>query len=276
METIAIVGVGLIGGSFGLALRRAGFKGKIFGVSSPASIQAALVMGAIDAPISLREAAQTVDVLYLSQPINQILETITVLAPDLHPGALITDAGSTKQVIVKRAEEAGIAEQFLGGHPMAGKEKRGVQAADAELFAGRPYVLTPTTSGTTLHEELKSWITAFGAQVVTMSPENHDSTVASTSHLPQLISTALALTLADDPNPFASNIFGPGLIDMTRLALSSPDVWMSVLDTNRPAVRRALTRFVEYLGKVEIALDKHSDLEQYFSSASEYASRIRK
>ncbi len=143
MKTVAIFGVGLIGGSFALALRKAGFSGRILGVSSPATLQRALDLRVIDEGAPAREAAQAADLIYLSQPILRILEILPDLNDWVQPQALVTDAGSTKSTIVARATSAISRCQFLGGHPMAGREQRGVEAAEARLFEGRPYVLTP-------------------------------------------------------------------------------------------------------------------------------------
>ena len=136
METVAIVGVGLIGASFGLALRKAGFSGEILGVSSPSATDAAKQLGAISREASLEEAAARADLLYLSQTVDRILRTIADLGPLLRPGTLVTDAGSTKASIVRHAQECLPSGAFLGGHPMAGKETSGAAAADADLFQG--------------------------------------------------------------------------------------------------------------------------------------------
>ena len=142
MRKVAIVGVGLIGGSFGLALRKAGFPGSIVGVSSPRSLEPALERGAIDRGATLEEAASTADLVFLSQPISGILETLRKLGPMVRRDTLVTDAGSTKQAIAEEARRSLTTGSFLGGHPMAGKESRGAGAADAELFRGRPWVLS--------------------------------------------------------------------------------------------------------------------------------------
>ncbi|MDQ6705602.1 MAG: prephenate dehydrogenase/arogenate dehydrogenase family protein, partial [Acidobacteriota bacterium] len=144
MRTVAIVGVGLIGGSFGLAMRAAGFDGRIIGVSSNRTTRAAIDLGAIDEGLPMDRAVPIADLIYLAQPIGRILDTIRHLDSFRpQPGALVTDAGSTKNAIVSAARASLHACQFLGGHPMAGKETRGVESADSQLFAGRPYVLTP-------------------------------------------------------------------------------------------------------------------------------------
>src|SRR6202030_4018719 len=183
MKTVAIFGVGLIGGSFALALRRAGFSGRILGVSSPATLQRALNLRVIDEGAPAREAAQDADLIYLSQPILRIVEILPDLNQWVHPQALITDAGSTKSTIVARAASAISRCQFLGGHPMAGREQRGVEAAEASLFDGRPYVLTPrspTELDTPVAHEFQDWISKIGAFPVILGPEEHDRIVAYT------------------------------------------------------------------------------------------------
>src|SRR5439155_5115682 len=137
------VGTGLIGSSFGLALRKAGFTGAITGVSSPPAIAAAIAAGAIDRGAPLASAVPEADLVFLSQTIGRILDTIRHLDPLLRPGALVTDAGSTKCAIVDLAREKVTRGQFLGGHPMAGKETRGAAASDPDLFRGRTWILTP-------------------------------------------------------------------------------------------------------------------------------------
>src|SRR5882672_11080754 len=136
MRTVAIVGVGLIGGSFGLALRKAGFDGQILGVSSEAAIAAAVEHGAVDRGLPLADAVREAGLIYLAQPIGRIIDTLRRIDPLAKEGALITDAGSTKSAIVSLARSVIHRCQFLGGHPMAGKEKRGVSEAEADLFRG--------------------------------------------------------------------------------------------------------------------------------------------
>lgn len=258
INTVAIVGVGLIGGSFGRSLRRAGFSGEILGVSSPGAISAGLRAGAISSSGTLAEAAARADVVYLAQPVDRILVTIEQLGPLLparSTGVLVTDAGSTKAAIVARANAVLPRNTFLGGHPMAGKEKSGVEVSDADLFVGRPYVLTPSPGfDNPVAGEFRAWIERTGARLVEMPPEEHDAVVALTSHLPQLISTSLALTLAAHPNPHLAHVHGSGLLDMTRLAMSSPDLWESIIATNQTEILHALDAFSERLQIVRKAV----------------------
>src|ERR1022692_3387586 len=147
MQNVVIVGTGLIGSSFGLALRQSGFDAVITGVSSPQVIADALACGAIDRGASLQAAVPDADLVFLSQTIGRILDTIRHLDPLLRPGTLVTDAGSTKCAIVDLARQTLTRAQFLGGHPMAGKETRGASAADPDLFRGRTWILTPDDDG---------------------------------------------------------------------------------------------------------------------------------
>lgn len=276
MNTAAIVGVGLIGGSFALALRKAGFTGEILGVSSPAAVEAARASGVIDRGVSLEEAAERAGLIYLAQPVDRILETLVRLGPIAPPGCLITDAGSTKAAIVRQATVHVRAARFLGGHPMAGKESRGVESAEADLFVGRPYVLMPTEGpDDVLEAEFAGWLSRIGAHVLTMSAEQHDAAVAWSSHLPQIVSTALATTLKRVGNPDIELVVGPGLLDMTRLALSSPDLWKSILETNRGPVVAALESFITQLTELKNCLEEEQ-IVALFTEASVFASMVRK
>ncbi len=252
IETVSIVGVGLIGGSFGLALRAAGFTGRILGVSSPRTIEAALARGAIDEGRPLDQAAGQSDLIYLSQPIERILEVISVVSRLAPSGALVTDAGSTKLRIVERAHDSFTGGAlFLGGHPMAGKEQRGAERAEAHLFRDATYVLTPLEgqlSTAPIVDEFVSWIRKIGARPVVLPAAAHDRIVGWTSHLPQIVATALASSVAENVTDQNSlQVAGPGLRDMTRLAESPYDVWKDILATNNANITQALDRYIEKL-----------------------------
>jgi len=243
MKTVAIAGVGLIGGSFALALRQAGFDGVIAGVSSKRTIAEALEQRIIDCEMTLADAANSADVVFLAQPIGRIISMIEEMATSLGPKTLVTDAGSTKNLICAAAARFLPEDQFLGGHPMAGKESRGAASADAGLFRGRTWVLTRESA-----HPFVGWLRKIGAHILVLGPEEHDRTVALTSHLPQLVATALGCTvglgLERDEQLKAG---GPGLIDMTRLALSPYDMWHDILATNTGQVDGALLAMIERL-----------------------------
>ena len=278
MQQVAIVGTGLIGASFGLALRRAGFRGVIVGVSSPRAIADALAAGAIDRGAPLAEAVAGAGLVFLSQPIGRILDTIRHLDPLLQPGALVTDAGSTKCEIVDLARQAITRAQFLGGHPMAGKEKRGAAAADGELFRGRTWVLTPDDPAeleTPAARDFTVWLGRFGARLVTLDCDEHDRLVAMTSHVPQLASTALAALLAERlPAGARLEVAGPGLLDMTRLALSSYDLWRDILATNTGHIETALGFYIQELEHLRENL-RTRQAEEEFARGAAIAARLR-
>lgn len=258
VNTVAIVGVGLIGGSFALALRKAGFTGKIIGVSSAATIEKALAGGVIDQGASLAQASAAADLIYLSQPISQILATLSVLETN----ALITDAGSTKAAICEQASKLKTG-RFVGGHPMAGKESRGVEHADADLFRGRPYVLTAP------EPQLVEWVERIGARLVILDPARHDQQVAFVSHLPQLLSTALAAVLSG-----REEVAGPAAADLTRLALSPYDIWRDIFATNAEPIDAALSAFIGRLETLRRDL-RGPAMERIFAEAAASARALR-
>ena len=251
-RTIGIVGVGLIGGSFGLALRKAGFDGRIVGVSSPRSVDEGIRAGAIDEGATLEQAASEADLLFLAHPIRRILEQMPAIAAAAKPGALATDAGSTKARIAEAARSAFSSKQaeFLPGHPMAGKEGRGASIADPDLYRNATWALTPygEMPDSPAIREFRSWLAKIGARESVSTPEEHDRVVAFTSHLPQVLSTALAACLWDAlPNPNHRELAGGGLRDMTRLSGSSYAIWADILETNRENVQAALKQLLAEL-----------------------------
>ncbi|HLG98090.1 MAG TPA: prephenate dehydrogenase/arogenate dehydrogenase family protein [Bryobacteraceae bacterium] len=276
MDTVAIFGVGLIGGSFALALRKAGFAGRIVGVSSPETIERAVDLKVIDAAASPEQAARSADLIYLAQPILRIIECLPDLSAWVQRGALVTDAGSTKAEIVAQAARVFPPGQFLGGHPMAGRERRGVEAAEADLFAGRPYILTPGSAedlDRANARELLGWIQKIGARPVTLDAAEHDRIVAFTSHLPQLASTALAALLESRGQPKAG-VFGPALVDSTRLALSSYDIWGDILATNSGPIQDALRAYIAQLEEFLQNFESQA-MAVRFSRAAKLAAYLR-
>ncbi|HTB13814.1 MAG TPA: prephenate dehydrogenase/arogenate dehydrogenase family protein [Bryobacteraceae bacterium] len=266
MKTVVVVGVGLIGGSFALALRESGFRGTIIGVSSPDAVRVALEKGIIDEALPLAEAAAIADLIYLARPIEGILAALDELDSFVKPGTLITDAGSTKAAICARAAEKIRLGRFVGGHPMAGKEARGAQEADGSLFRGRPYVLTSRCA------ELEETISNFGARLVFISAEEHDVLVALTSHLPQLISTALAASIATQPE--AARVAGPAAMDLTRLALSPYEIWRDIFATNATNIDAALGVFIEKIEGLRAEL-RARGMEREFENAAAAARGLR-
>lgn len=279
MNSIAIVGTGLIGASFGLALRQAGFTGPIVGVSSERALADAIAAGAIDRGAPLDQAVSQADVVFLSQAIGRILDTIRHLDPLLKPGALVTDAGSTKTEIVDLARQFIRRGQFLGGHPMAGKESRGAASAEAALFRGRTWALTPDEPAeleTSAARDFAAWLRRIGAHLVILDCVEHDRVVAFTSHLAQLASTALASTVGDNvAREHHLRVAGPGLTDMTRLALSSYELWRDILATNSESIDRALSQYVQELEHIRENL-RSRQLQAEFNRGARLAGRLRR
>jgi prephenate dehydrogenase len=278
--TVAIAGVGLIGGSFALGLREAGFQGKILGASSARTVEAALALRVIDEGCSLEDAVAAADLVYLAHPISRILDALPRVAEAARPGTLVTDAGSTKTAIVARASQVfRRGAMFLGGHPMAGKAERGVEAADAGLFQGAMYVLTPESGvlpGGAAVGEFCAWVERLGSKLVVLTPEAHDRIVAHTSHLPQLASTALAALLAEQTaGPDERRISGGGLRDMTRLALSAYDLWRDICLTNAANIDRALSLYIQKLEHLRQNL-RERELQHEFEQAAKLAAEVRR
>jgi len=219
------------------------------------------------------------DVVFLSQTIGRILDTIRHIDPLLAEGALVTDAGSTKCQIVDLARECITRGQFLGGHPLAGKETRGASSADPDLFRGRTWVLTPdapeelTTPGA---RGFRAWLDKIGAQQLTLDADEHDRVVSLTSHLAQLASTALAAAVADKLGATPrERVAGQGLEDMTRLALGSYEIWRDILATNSDHIDRALSVYIQKLEHLRENL-RTRQLREEFERGAALAARIRK
>jgi prephenate dehydrogenase len=278
-QTIVIAGVGLIGGSFALALRRAGFDGRIIGVSSENTLKQARQLGVIDEGLPLEQAIPQADLVYLAQPIGRIIDLLHHLDPLLKSGALITDAGSTKSAICTAARQFIHHAQFLGGHPMAGKETRGVAEAEASLFEGRTYVLTPASERDMRSDaalEFAVWVQRIGAIPLLIGPDEHDRVVSFTSHLPQILSTALSGTVAANlESEEHLAISGPGLVDMTRLARSSWELWRDILATNAGSVDQAISACISRLEHMRENL-KSRQLREEFEQAAALANRLRR
>lgn len=278
MNCVTIVGVGLIGGSFARALRTNGFSGEILGVSSRRTLELALEHGVIDRAASLEEAVPKSDLVYLSQPISRILELLPEVRKLARCDALVTDAGSTKRAIVEEAAPLFNGHPcFLGGHPMAGKAGRGVELADAALFQGRTYVLTPSDGrlpSAPLVDEFVRWLERIGAQPLVLPPELHDQIVAWTSHLPQLASTALAACAFNNmEGEHQFQVAGPGLRDMTRLAESPYAIWKDILSTNRENLESALSGYIRQLEHFRESLCATS-LEEDFHRAQRFRKKL--
>jgi prephenate dehydrogenase len=255
LEKVAIVGVGLIGGSIGLALRERGLAKEIAGFGRRAStLERAKQLGAITSAVAtLTEAVAGADFVVVCTPVETIVPQILEIAAVPNARPLITDAGSTKSSIVAQLEQnlSGHA-RFVGSHPLAGSERGGIEHARVDLFQGRVVVVTPTSR--TDSEDVAAitdfWI-ALGARVISMPPDAHDRTVATTSHAPHVVASALAA--ATDPT--ALPLTAGGWRDSTRIAGGDPELWQQILLDNRTNVLQSLSRFETSLSRFRSALE---------------------
>ncbi|BDB23415.1 prephenate dehydrogenase/arogenate dehydrogenase family protein [Cupriavidus sp. P-10] len=272
---VVIVGVGLIGGSLALALKRAGVAGTVVGVGrSPASLQKALDLGVIDEAATLADAACGASLIVLCAPVAQTFALLHALEPHLQPGTIVTDAGSTKSDVIMAAKTAlgDKVAQFVPAHPIAGRELNGVEAALADLYVGKKTVLCP------LQENARDDVAAVramweqaGAQCHVMSAVQHDAVFAAVSHLPHLLSYALVAQVANAEDAALKLDFaGGGFRDFTRIAASSPEMWRDICVANREALLRELNTYQSVLAHLKTQIEKGDGdgLERIFTRAS--------
>ena len=269
----AILGTGLMGGSFALALRRHSPQTRIIGWDRAEVLEQAAARGVMDEGFSeLADAAHGADLIYVALPLGAALEHLPEIARHAAADALVTDACSTKAVICHAAEKffRGGA-RFLGGHPMSGKAAKGVEHADAEILAGAKYVLTGNgPEGDARAQNFAALIETLGARPMWMDADTHDWAVGIVSHLPQLVSVALAQVIRDetDETGLPLSIAGPGLRDALRLAASPYGIWRDICLTNPDNIARALDRVGQAIEHLRTRLQSR-DLKESFDAANE-------
>lgn len=274
-KKVVIFGVGLIGGSFALALRRAGQADHIVGVGrSLASLERARELGIIDAIATDAAAAVPgADLILVAAPVAQTEAILASIRPHLDPQAIVTDAGSTKSDVVAAARKA-LGEclgQFVPAHPIAGREKHGPEAALAELYEGKKVVITalPENSGADVETVAQAW-RACGAIIHRLSPQEHDAVFASVSHLPHVLAFALVDDIAAKPH--ADTLFqyaASGFRDFTRIAASSPEMWRDITLANRDALLTEVDAYLVQLQGIRamIAASDGAAIEKVYASA---------
>lgn len=282
-EQLGLIGCGLMGGSFALALKRAGLVRRVVGYSkSPSTTERARQMGVIDveAPSALL-AVSGADIVLIAVPVAATEATFKAIRHLVTPEMLIMDVGSTKRDVVDAARSV-LREQvgsFVPAHPIAGREVAGVEHADPDLYLGKPVILTPIerTRTAQLQRAAAVW-TAIGCQVSKMSPDAHDAAFAAVSHLPHVLAFALVNGIAAQPQgqEFLS-LAGPGFRDFTRIAASDPKVWRDILMTNRTELLAQSQAFRDALQAFEqaIARGDADALERLIEQASALRSRWR-
>ena len=279
-KQVTIIGTGLIGGSLGLAFRKRHLASRVIGCDRAPVLERAIDCGAIEKGTShFADAVHGSDLIILATPVIAILDLIDRLGPALPPRTLVTDVGSTKSEIVARAAKSfgrTAGQRFLGGHPMAGKEHAGVEFANADLFEGACWLFTPLPrqnphaglSGEFIHCAEK-----MGSRIAILNPLDHDRFCAWISHLPQMISTALAATLVDEFGPDAPllDIGGRALRELTRISSSPYSMWRDIAITNRKNIGDAMHKLEQRLAHIRENLDTRE-----LSAEFERAHQLRK
>lgn len=277
LNKLVIIGVGLIGGSFALALRNAGLVKHIVGVGrSRQNLQCAVERGVIDEMATdMASALHNADLVFLAMPVGQTAHTMAQIAPHLQANTIITDAGSTKQDVIAAARHHLPLQNrhpFVPGHPIAGTEQSGAQAAQADLYVNKHVILTPLPeTSTDAVEQVSQLWQACGAQVSIMAADEHDQVLAATSHLPHILAFTMMNHLNHSTN-HPENMLrfaGSGLRDFTRIAGSSPEMWRDICLSNREALLKQIDGYQNELKALEEMLRNNDGdaLEQIFSQA---------
>ena len=274
---LGVIGCGLMGGSFALALKRAGLVKRVIGYSkSPSTTEKAKQLGVIDTVAeSALLAVSGSDIVLIAVPVAATEATFKAIRHLIEPDVLVMDVGSTKRDVVDAARRVlkERIESFVPAHPIAGKAAAGIDHADATLYNGRQVILTPLpqTSAAMLQRATDAWA-AIGAQVLRMTPENHDAAFAAVSHLPHMLAFAYFNSVARQPagRDYLS-LAGPGFRDFTRIAASDPTVWRDILMSNREEVLKQSQRFRQALDAMDQAMKSGNTeaLEDMIRSASD-------
>jgi prephenate dehydrogenase len=285
-KKIHIVGVGLIGGSFALAAKQARIAERITGYDYEENLKAARARGVID-NVDLRFDSGDVsnaDLIYLAAPVGAIIDFLRTRGELLKPGAIVTDAGSTKREICRAARESlpsGV--HFVGGHPMAGSHRTGVEVASAHLFYGAPYaVVRDDAAGDLKRTDLNALsavielVEAIGARAIVLTAEQHDHAVAWISHGPQLLATSLALACKESASENSIALAGSGFSEMTRLALSSWSVWEDICRTNSDEITAALAEMISQISALQAALSSGdlASVRETFRAANDFMQQL--
>ena len=268
-EKIAILGLGLIGGSIALAARQLWPTGLVIGVDDKSVLETAMRRHAIDVaaddPVVIAEA----DLVILAAPVRQNLELLDGLERHVRGSAVVTDVGSTKREIVERADALPSRLTFVGGHPLGGAPRGGLKHARADLFQNRPWLFTPPTdaAGEAL-DRLRQFVEALGARPHVMTPAEHDRLLAFLSHLPQLTASALMHVVGSAAGADGLALTGRGLADTTRLASSPVTIWRDICASNADQIRVALDRLIAELEQLRDGLEGDESVDKVFESAA--------
>lgn len=270
-KRITIVGVGLMGGSLGMTIKKHKLAKEVIGLSHrQSSLSEAIKREAIDTGyIDVKKAIQNADLVVLATPVNEIIKLLSTIAPHLRRHCIITDIGSTKTAIVDEAEKVlPHPQNFVGSHPLAGLEKKGVIHATNDLYEGSVCLTTSTKKTSQMvKEKIKQFWTRIGAEVKDFPPEEHDELLSYTSHLPHLLAFGLMEAVPQECLAYVSQ----GLKDTTRIAASSPQMWNDICLSNAKNTLKALDEFVRCLSHLRKAISEkdQKSLMQHFTKAKE-------
>ena len=277
-KRVTIIGVGLMGGSLGLAIKKNKVAKEVTGLSHrKASLEKALEMKAIDVGQSdVKKSVQSADLIVLATPVDDIIKLLKTISPHVKRGVIITDVGSTKQEIVEAAEEIlPYPGNFIGGHPLVGSEKKGVANAKEDLFEGSMCITTPTKRTSQVSKaKVKQLWTRVGAEVKNLNPADHDDSLAYISHLPHLVAYGIMESMPDKYLDLATK----GLRDTTRVASSSPKMWNDICMSNAKNVVKSLDEMIAFMSQMRIAIISRDEkaLTKHFTTAKEKRDKITK
>jgi prephenate dehydrogenase len=268
---IGIVGLGLIGGSMALAAREIWPSSLVIGVDNKDVLETAMRLHAIDVAADDLIVLAEADVVILAAPARQNIALLAELDENVRQPAVVTDVGSTKREIVEAARGLPARFKFVGGHPLAGAAKGGLEHARPDLFKGRPWILTPAGDGSgEAIDQLSTFTRALGAEPQTMDPSAHDRLLAFLSHLPQLTASALMQVVGDAVGAKGLALAGRGLVDTTRLASSPADIWRDVAATNADELGPALDALITLLQELRGDLRDGDRLSDVFAAAARW------
>ena len=255
-NSIAIVGVGLLGGSIGLAVRARRLAREVVGIGRrQSSLNKAKRCGAISrGTLNLARGVAEADLVIVATPLATVARQVLAAAENVRPGTLITDVGSTKVEIVTELKGRMPRDvHFIGSHPLAGGEQGGVEHAQADLFEGRPVIVTPGRGDAAEpRNRLNEFWSGLGGDVIEMTPQRHDRAVATTSHLTHLVASALAAATSDDDLPLTST----GWFDTTRVAAGDVELWQQIVASNQAPIAKSLAQFEKIIGKLRQAVER--------------------
>jgi prephenate dehydrogenase len=275
-DKIGIVGLGLIGGSIALAARELWPTSLVVGVDTKDVLETAMRLHAIDVAADDLVVLAEVDVVILAAPVRQNVALLAELEDAVRTPAIVTDVGSTKRAMADAARALPQRFTFVGGHPLAGAARGGLEHARPDMFRGRPWLLTPTGDGTgAAVEQLSAFARGLGAEPRVMPPDAHDHLVAFLSHLPQLTASALMQVVGDEVGESGLALAGRGLVDTTRLASSPADIWQDIASTNGDEIGAALDALIAVLEELKQDLKDGDRLAAVFADATRWRDALK-